>query len=242
MLRAIVDFDAVYTLASRGAHGSARARSAAQAPGEDAARSFQSVVFVVDGDPVARESVCTAATSAGCRVEAFCSADEFLSRPCESIPHCIVLDATLRSADSLDLQQQLAAERPAAAVIVIARDPDIPMAVRAMKAGAIEYLVKPTDHEALQNAITRAIDCSRAAHRKAAGLEVIRSRHASLTPRERAVMALVVAGRLNKQVAGELGISEVTVKAHRGSAMRKMGARSFANLVSMAEKLGLTSA
>jgi len=242
MLGANVDFDAVYTLASQGARGGACVRPARAISDGDASCSFPSIVFVVDGDPVARESVCTAATSVGCRVEAFCSAGEFLSRPCADIPHCIVLDAALRDADSLDLQQQLAAERPAAQVIFIARDPDIPMAVRAMKAGAIEYLVKPPDHEELSNAIARAIDCSRAAHRKAADLAALRSRYASLTPRERAVMALVVAGRLNKQVAGELGISEVTVKAHRGSAMRKMHARSFANLVSMAEKLGATSA
>ena len=197
-----------------------------------------SIVFVVDDDVSVRESVELLIRSAGWRTETFASAQEFLSRPSSTVPSCLVLDVTLPGLNGLELQQRLA-ERTDMPIIFITGYGDIPMSVRAMKAGAIEFLTKPLNDEALLNAIRDALERSRTALRQASEMQGLRDCYASLTAREREVMALVVSGLLNKQAGGELGISEVTVKAHRGQVMRKMKADSLPDLVTMAARLGL---
>jgi FixJ family two-component response regulator len=199
------------------------------------------IVFVVDDDISVRESLELLIRTAGWQPETFASAPEFLSRPQPAAPCCLVLDVTLPGLSGLELQQQLA-ERTAMPIIFITGYGDVPTTVRAMKAGAVEFLTKPFDDEVLLKAIRQAIERSRAALRHAADLHRLRKCYDSLTPRERAVMGLVVAGRLNKQVGGELGISEITVKAHRGQVMRKMKADSLPDLVTMAARLGLQPA
>jgi FixJ family two-component response regulator len=196
------------------------------------------IVFVVDDDVSVRESVELLIKSAGWRPETFASAQEFLSRQASTVPSCLVLDVTLPGLNGLELQQRLA-ERTDMPIIFITGYGDIPMSVRAMKAGAIEFLTKPFNDDALLNAIRDALERSRTALRQASELQVLRDCYGSLTAREREVMALVVCGLLNKQVGGELGITEVTVKAHRGQVMRKMQADSLPDLVTMAARLGL---
>ena len=198
------------------------------------------VVFVVDDDVSVRESLELLIKSAGWKPETFASAREFLSRPRATVPCCLVLDVTLPGLNGLELQQQLA-ERTDMPIIFITGYGDVPMSVRAMKAGAVEFLTKPFDDDVLLDAIGHAIERSRAALRRELEIQLLRSRYASLTPRECEVMALVVSGLLNKQVGGELGISEITVKAHRGQVMRKMKADSLPDLVTMAARLGLRS-
>ena len=200
-----------------------------------------SIVFVVDDDVSVRESLELLIKSAGWRSETFASAQEFLSHPRALVPCCLVLDVTLPGLNGLDLQQQLA-DRTDMPIIFITGHGDIPMTVQAMKAGAIEFLTKPLKHEAVLEAIGAAIERSRVAFGHAAEMRVLRTLYASLTAREREVMALVVLGLLNKQVAGELGISEITVKAHRGQVMRKMKSDSLPALVSMASRLGVPTA
>ena len=197
-----------------------------------------SIVFVVDDDVSVRESLELLITSAGWRAETFASGRDFLSRLHVAVPCCLLLDVSLPGLNGLELQQQLA-ERTDMPIIFITGHGDIPMTVRAMKAGAIEFLTKPLDHDVLVNAIRGALERSRAALRHESEMQVLRDCYASLTPRERDVMALVVAGLLNKQVGGQLGISEITVKAHRGQVMRKMKADSLPDLVTMAARLGL---
>jgi len=199
------------------------------------------IVFVVDDDISVRESLELLITHAGWQPETFASARDFLSRPRAAVPCCLVLDVTLPGLNGLDLQQQLAG-RTEMPIIFITGHGDVPMTVRAMKAGAVEFLTKPFDDDVLLDAIRQAIDRSRAALRHESELQLLRSRYASLTPREREVLALVVSGLLNKQVGGELGISEITVKAHRGQMMRKMKADSLPELVTMAARLGLHAA
>jgi FixJ family two-component response regulator len=196
-------------------------------------------VFVVDDDVSIRESLELLVNSAGCRSETFASAGDFLARPRLLGPSCLVLDVTLPDASGLELQRRLAADRAAMPVIVITGFGDVAMAVEAMKAGALEFLTKPLDPDLLLNAIRDAIAYSRSALGHELETRALEHRHASLTVREREVMKLVVAGRLNKEIGFELGISEITVKAHRGKVMRKMQAESLAALVRMAARLRL---
>jgi FixJ family two-component response regulator len=204
-------------------------------------QDLTSIVFVVDDDVSVRESLELLLRTAGWHSETSASAQEFLSRPRPTVPCCLVLDVTLPGLSGLDLQKQLA-ERTDMPIIFITGHGDVPMTVQAMKAGAAEFLTKPFKDDVLLDAIRSAIERSRARLRLDAEIRAIRNCYESLTPREREVMALVVSGLLNKQVGGELGISEITVKAHRGQVMRKMKADSLPDLVTMAARLGLRPA
>jgi FixJ family two-component response regulator len=198
------------------------------------------IVYVVDDDVSVRESLELLIKHAGWQPELFASAQEFLARPRVAVPSCLVLDVALPGLDGLELQRQLA-DRTEMPIVFITGYGDVPMTVRAMKAGAVEFLTKPFRDDVLLDAIRGAIERSRAALRLDSELRTLRTCYGSLTPREREVMALVVSGLLNKQVGGELGISEITVKAHRGQVMRKMKADSLPDLVTMAARLGLRS-
>jgi len=198
------------------------------------------IVFVVDDDVWVRESLETLIRDEGWQPETFSSAQQFLDRPRALTPSCLVLDISLPGLNGLELQKRVAVERTDMPIIFITGHGDIPMSVGAMKAGAVEFLTKPFNDEVLLTAIRQALERSRLALAQDAEMQELRDRHASLTPREMQVMALVVSGLLNKQVGGELGISEKTVKAHRGQVMQKMKANSVADLVKMAEKLHLT--
>jgi FixJ family two-component response regulator len=200
------------------------------------------IVFIVDDDVSVRESLEPLIRCAGWQPEAFASAQEFLARPRAIVPSCLVLDMALPGLNGLELQKRLAAERIEMPIIFITGSSDVPMTVQAMKAGAQEFLTKPFDDGVLLNAIGRAIDRSQTTLDRDAEMRVLRARYASLTARERQVMALVVSGLLNKQVGGELGISEITVKAHRGKVMLKMQASSLPDLVKMAARLRVGSA
>ncbi len=199
------------------------------------------IVYVVDDDVSVRESLELLIENAGWKPQVFASAQEFLTHPRAAVPRCLVLDVALPGLNGLELQERLA-DRTDMPIIFITGYGDVPMTVRAMKAGAVEFLTKPFRDDVLLTAIGGAIACSRAALRLDAEMRALRTCYASLTPRERQVMALVVAGLLNKQVGGELGISEITVKAHRGQVMRKMKAESLPDLVTMAARLGPGSA
>jgi FixJ family two-component response regulator len=191
-------------------------------------------VFVVDDDISVRESLELLIRCAGWRPETFASAQEFLDRPRVLVPSCLVLDVSLPDLNGLDLQKRVAA-RSDMPIIFITGYGDVPMTVQAMKAGAVEFLTKPFGDEVLLSAIRQAIERSHTALDHEAQIRALRDRYASLTPREREVMELVVSGLLNKQIGGNLGISEITVKAHRGKVMEKMQAGSLADLVKMAE-------
>ena len=199
------------------------------------------VVFVVDDDISVRESLELLISSVGWRPQTFESAQDFLARPRATVPCCLVLDVTLPGLNGLELQQRLI-ERTDMPIIFITGYGDVPMTVKAMKAGAIEFLTKPFNDTVLLDAMRHAIERSRVAQQEETEIQALRRCYASLTPRERAVMTLVVSGLLNKQVGGELGISEITVKAHRGQVMRKMKAESLPDLVKMAARLGLREA
>lgn len=199
-----------------------------------------SIVYVVDDDISVREALEALILDAGWQPWVFASAQDFLSHPRASVPSCLVLDVSLPDLNGLDLQQQLSTDRNDMPIIFITGYGDVPMTVRAMKAGAIEFLIKPFGDEALLDAIRNAIQSSATALGHGAELQILRERHASLSAREREVMALVVSGLMNKQVGGRLGISEITVKAHRGRMMRKMGATSLADLVNIAARLGIS--
>ena len=198
------------------------------------------VVFVVDDDISVRESLEPLIRCAGWQPRTCASAQEFLSCPRVLDPSCLILDMRLPDLNGLDLQK-LVADRIEMPIIFITGYGDVPQTVRAMKAGAVEFLTKPFDDEALLSAIRLSLDRSRAALNREAQMGMLRERYTALSRREREVMALVVCGRLNKQVGAELGISEITVKAHRGNVMRKMKAGSFVDLVNMAARLHLTS-
>jgi len=200
------------------------------------------IVFVVDDDAWVRESLETLINDEGWQPETFASAQEFLDRPRVSNPSCLVLDISLPGLNGLELQKRVAVERTDMPIIFITGHGDIPMSVGAMKAGAVEFLTKPFNDEVLLTAIRQALERSRLALAQEAEMQELRDRYASLTPREQDVMALVVSGLLNKQVAGELGITESTVKAHRGQVMQKMKANSVADLVKMTASLHQSAA
>ena len=199
------------------------------------------IVFVVDDDISVRESLESLIRFAGWQPQTFASAEEFLSRPRIFVPSCLLLDVALPCLNGLELQKRIASDRVDMPIIFITGHGDVPMTVRAMKAGAVEFLTKPYGDEVLLSAIEQAIECSRNVLRSEAGVRSIRDSYASLSRRERQVMGLVVRGLLNKQVGVELGISEITVKAHRGSMMRKMKANSLPDLVNMAARLQLAA-
>jgi len=198
-------------------------------------------VFIVDDDISVRESLELLINSAGWQALPFACAAEFLACPKVSAPSCLLLDVALPDVNGLDLQDRFAPDGAATPIVFITGSVDIPMTVRAMKAGAMEFLTKPLREDELLPAIERALEVSGAQLRRDAEMAALRNRHASLTRREAEVMSLVVAGRLNKQVAAELGISEITVKAHRGKLMRKMTARTLPDLVKMAGRLGIAA-
>ena len=196
------------------------------------------VVYVVDDDPSIRDALDSLIRSVGFRAQTFASAQDFLKSARPDAPGCLVLDVRLPGLSGLDLQRELARVDIRIPIIFITGHGDIPMSVSAMKAGAVEFLTKPFRDQDLLDAIQAAVERDRASQEGRAELAELRSRYRSLTPREREVMQHVVSGRLNKQIAGELGTSEVTVKLHRGQAMQKMCAASLADLVRMAQKLG----
>src|SRR6266446_2202889 len=198
------------------------------------------IVFVVDDDPSVRRSTERLLRSAGLKVQTFSSAGEFLRHPPEG-PACLVLDVRMPGLSGMDLQRELAQSGIHIPIIFITAHGDVPMTVRAMKAGAVEFLTKPFRSRTLLDAVLAAIERDRSAHRQRSETEDLRQRYEQLTPREREVMPLVAAGLLNKQVAGELATTERTIKFHRAHIMQKMGAESLADLVRMAEKLGVSS-
>ena len=200
------------------------------------------VVFVVDDDLSVRESLELLIRSAGWEPRLFASARDFLAQPPVPAPSCLVLDVRLPDLNGLELQHRIADDRLDLPIIFISGHGDVPMTVRAMKAGAVEFLTKPFGDEVLLNAIRQALERSHVAQDHEAELRKLRSCYSALSPREREVMALVISGLLNKQVGARLGISEVTVKAHRGQVMRKMKAHSLAELVTMAASLRLDAA
>ena len=202
----------------------------------------QAIVFVVDDDVSVRESVELLIKFAGWQPETFASARDFLARPRISTPCCLVLDVSLPDLNGLELQKLIASERTDMPIIFITGHGDVPMTVQAMKAGAVEFLTKPFDDEVLLGAIRHALKRSAAVLDDQAEITTLRSSYDSLTPREQDVMRLVVAGMLNKQIGLKLGISEITVKAHRGKVMQKMKADSVADLVKTAVKLGVSPA
>ena len=204
-------------------------------------RESRPVIAIVDDDPSVREGLQSLIRSAGWSVESFGSAQEFLARRRAKAPSCLILDLQLPDLSGLDLQKHMAAMNLEIPIVFLSGHGDIPASVQAMKAGALEFLTKPVDEQDLLRAIQEAIDRDRRTRQQHADMHELRSRYDSLTAREREVMQQVISGLLNKQVAAELNITEFTVKIHRGQVMRKMHADSLADLVRMAESLGIRS-
>jgi RNA polymerase sigma factor (sigma-70 family) len=201
----------------------------------------EAIVYVIDDDAQTRDALKNLMRSVGLQVEVFASAQDFLRSKRQDVPACLVLDVRLRGLSGLDLQKRMAEAKIEVPIIFITGYGDIPMTVQAMKAGAVEFLTKPFRNQELLDAIQQALERDRTTREQRAENDELYDRHDSLTPREREVMALVVAGLLNKQIAGELGTSETTVKNHRHQVMEKMGADSVAELVKMAYKLGIVT-
>jgi FixJ family two-component response regulator len=200
----------------------------------------QPVVFVVDDDPSVRDALAGLVRSVGMNVRLFASTQDFLASERPDAPSCLVLDVRLPGPGGLDLQRELAESSSELPIVFITGHGDIPMSVRAMKAGAIEFLTKPFRDQELLDAINLGLERDRIRRSKAGSLALLRQRFESLTSREREIMAQVVTGKMNKQIAGDLNVSEITVKVHRGHVMRKMGAKSLAELVRMADALGIS--
>jgi FixJ family two-component response regulator len=198
------------------------------------------VVLVVDDDPSLRDALSSLLRSVGLRVEVFGSAPEMLEAPLPDVASCLVLDIRLPKRSGLDFQNELIKASIKIPIIFITAHGDVPMSVRAMKAGAIDFLTKPFSDQDLLDAVANALERDRKRREEEKGVAALKAKLETLTPREREVMTLVTAGLMNKQVAGEIGVSEITVKIHRGHVMRKMGARSLADLVRMAEALGVS--
>jgi FixJ family two-component response regulator len=200
------------------------------------------IVFVVDDDPSLRNALTNLFRSVGLRAEVFASAPELLRSKLPDVPSCLVLDIRLPGQSGLDFQDELAKADIHIPIIFMTGHGDIPMSVRAMKAGAIDFLTKPFREQDMLDAVATAIERDRKRRDSEKSLSEVRSRHASLTPREQEVLAFVASGLMNKQIAAEIGLAEITVKIHRGHIMKKMGARSLAELVRMAEQLGVRRA
>ena len=198
------------------------------------------VVLVVDDDPSLRDALSSLLRSVGLRVEVFGSAPEMLEAPLPDVASCLVLDIRLPKRSGLDFQNELIKASIKIPIIFITAHGDVPMSVRAMKAGAVDFLTKPFRDQDLLDAVANALERDRKRREEEKGVAELKAKLETLTPREREVMSLVTAGLMNKQVAGEIGVSEITVKIHRGHVMRKMGARSLADLVRMAEVLGVS--
>jgi RNA polymerase sigma factor (sigma-70 family) len=201
----------------------------------------EAIVYVIDDDAQTREALKNLMRSVGLHAEVFASAQDFLRSKRPDVPACLVLDVRLRGLSGLDLQKRMAEAKIEVPIIFITGYGDIPMTVQAMKAGAVEFLTKPFRNQELLDAIQQALERDRTTREQRAKNDELYDRYDSLTPREREVMTLVVAGLLNKQIAGELGTSETTVKNHRHQLMEKMGADSVAELVKMAYKLGIAT-
>jgi len=208
-------------------------------PRPRATSAEDAVVFVIDDDPLVREALSSLFRSVGLRVEAFASATELLQKPLPAVPSCLVVDVRLPRLSGLDLQSQLRGSRVMIPIIFITGHGDIPMSVKAMRAGAINFLTKPFRDQEILDAVTEALERDRKRLSEDKSSSDDRARFASLTPRERQVMALVTGGLMNKQIAAKMGITEPTVKIHRGRVMQKMHAKSLANLVLIAERLGI---
>src|ERR1700756_718869 len=202
---------------------------------------LEPIVYVIDDDASFRRSTEMLISSAGFKVQGYASAQEFLSHPRSDVPSCLVLDVRLPRLSGIELQRELVAAETPVPIIFITGHGDIPMSVRAMKAGAVEFLTKPFREQELLEAIERAIKQSRIVRQHDAVIRVLQKRYALLTPREREVFPRVTSGLLNKQIAALLGTSEKTIKVHRGQVMQKMKAESLAHLIQMAQKLGLSS-
>lgn len=197
------------------------------------------LIYIVDDDAPLRDAISSLLRSVGMRVAAYPSVAAFLAQPLQPVASCLLLDVRLQGVSGLDFQAELNRDGIALPIIFMTGHGDIPMSVRAMKAGAIDFLAKPFRDQDLLDAVNVALQADRARRQRDHALHDLTARYATLTPREREIMALAARGLMNKQIAGEVGTSEITVKIHRGNAMRKMAARTFADLVRMAEALGI---